>query len=358
LALEDGSIIFGEGFGALGTRTGEVVFSTAMNGYTESLTDPSYIGQILVLTYPLIGNYGVPADFESGGIKIEALVVSSTTDPSHPRSMKSLSEWLEENSVPGVMGVDTRMIVKRIREEGVMGGAVQVAERHDEIDSERLVKMAREFNYDDMAFQYSVYQGPVIFNEDGSPTVVVVDFGVKWGIIDQLINSGFRVAVVPGKMGSDAVFSHGPKGLVISNGPGNPAKLSWSLKLVEEAVESGIPVLGICLGHQLLALAMGAETYKLKYGHRGINKPCRDLVTGRRVVTLQNHGYAVSRESLREAGLKVWFEDCDDYTVEGMIHESYPVISVQFHPEGRPGPRDALYVFKMFEDMVRGSWRV
>ncbi|MCS7146243.1 MAG: glutamine-hydrolyzing carbamoyl-phosphate synthase small subunit [Nitrososphaerota archaeon] len=355
LALEDGSFIIGRGFGGLGKRSGEVVFSTAMNGYTESLTDPSYVGQILILTYPLIGNYGVPPDFESDGIKIEALVVSLATEPSHPLSEKSLSEWLRENGVPGVMDVDTRMLVKRIREEGVMGGAVQVAESFEDISREELLKMAREVDYDSRIFEYSAYKEPVVFNEDGGPLVAVVDFGVKYGVIDRLVKSGFRVVVVPGRLGSDAVFSYGPRGVVISNGPGNPAKMSWAVKIVREIVESGVPTLGVCLGHQLLALALGAETYKLKYGHRGINKACRDLVTGRRVITLQNHGYAVSEESLERTGFKVWFQDCDDGTVEGLIHESYPCISVQFHPEGRPGPRDALYVFEMFEKMVRSG---
>ncbi|MEM2898804.1 MAG: glutamine-hydrolyzing carbamoyl-phosphate synthase small subunit [Nitrososphaerota archaeon] len=352
LALEDGSFIIGKGFGAEGKRSGEVVFSTAMNGYTESLTDPSYVGQILILTYPLIGNYGVPPDFESDGIKIEALIVGQATEPSHPCSKKSLSDWLLENSVPGVMDVDTRMLVKKIREEGVMGGAVQVADSPAEINREELLRMAREVDYDSRIFEYSSYREPTIFNDRGRSTIVVVDFGVKYGIIHRLVEMGYRVVVVPGRLGSDAVFSYGPRGIVISNGPGNPAKMSMAIKLVKEIVESGTPTLGVCLGHQLLALALGAETYKLKYGHRGINKACRDLVTGRRVITLQNHGYAVSEERLEGAGFKPWFVDCDDGTIEGLVHESYPVISVQFHPEGRPGPRDALYVFEMFEKLV------
>lgn len=355
LALEDGSFLLGTGFGADGIRSGELVFSTAMNGYTESLTDPSYVGQILILTYPLIGNYGVPPDFESDSIKIEALVVSEATEPSHPRSEKSLSDWLDENSVPGIMSVDTRMLVKKLREEGVMGGAVQVAESPDEINKDELLRMAKEVDYDSRIFEYSAFKEPVTFNEGRSPTIVVVDFGVKNGVIDSLVKAGFRVVVVPGRLGSDAVFSQSPQGIVISNGPGNPAKMPRAVKIVREIVESGTPTLGVCLGHQLLALALGAETYKLKYGHRGINKACRDLVTGRRVITLQNHGYAVSRESLEGTEFRVWFEDCDDGTVEGLIHESYPVISVQFHPEGRPGPRDAFYVFKEFERLVRNG---
>jgi carbamoyl-phosphate synthase small subunit len=353
LALEDGTFIVGKGFGALGERNGEVVFSTAMNGYTESLTDPSYVGQILILTYPLIGNYGVPPDFESDGIKIEALVVSQATEPSHPRSMKSLSDWLKENSVPGIMDVDTRMLVQQIREMGVMGGAVQVAESLEDISREKLIRKAREVDYDSLVFEYSAYKEPTIFNEGKSSTIVVVDYGVKDGIINRLMGLGYRVVVVPGRLGSDAVFSYNPKGIVISNGPGNPANMHHAIRLVKEVIESGTPTLGVCLGHQLIALALGAETYKMKYGHRGINKACRDLVTGKRVITLQNHGYAVSEESLSGTGLKPWFVDCDDGTIEGLIHESLPVISVQFHPEGRPGPRDANYVFEFFEKMVR-----
>ncbi|GBC71898.1 Carbamoyl-phosphate synthase small chain [Candidatus Calditenuaceae archaeon HR02] len=353
LALEDGTFIVGKGFGALEKRSGEVVFSTAMNGYTESLTDPSYIGQILILTYPLIGNYGVPPDFESDGIKIEALVVSQATEPSHPRSMKSLNDWLLENSVPGIMDVDTRMLVQRIREVGVMGGAVQVAESLEDINRQELLRMAREVDYDSRVFEYSAYPKPTVFNEESSSTLVVADFGVKDGIVHRLVKMGYRVVVVPGRLGSDAIFSYNPKGIVISNGPGNPAKMRHAIRLVREIIESNTPTLGVCLGHQLLALALGAKTFKMKYGHRGINKPCRDLITGKRVITLQNHGYAVSEESLSGTGLKPWFVDCDDGTIEGLIHESLPVISVQFHPEGRPGPRDASYVFEIFDKMVR-----
>ncbi|MEM1923336.1 MAG: glutamine-hydrolyzing carbamoyl-phosphate synthase small subunit [Nitrososphaerota archaeon] len=355
LALEDGTLIFGKGFGDTGTRSGEVVFSTAMNGYTESMTDPSYVGQILIFTYPLIGNYGVPPDFESDGIKIEALVVSSATEPSHPRSRKSLHEWLRESSVPGIMDVDTRMLVIKTREQGVMGGAVQVAESIDEICEEKLLRLAKEVNFDSKVFEYSSYKEPTTFNEGGKSTIVLVDFGVKSGVIHALASKGYRVVVVPGKMGSDAIFAYNPKGIVISNGPGNPARMTSAIQLVKEIVESEIPTLGICLGHQLLSLALGAKTYKLRYGHRGINKACRDLLTGRRVITLQNHGYAVSAESLENRGLKPWFVDCDDGTIEGLIHESLPIISVQFHPEGRPGPRDAFYVFEWFEKLVKGD---
>ncbi|MEM4303558.1 MAG: glutamine-hydrolyzing carbamoyl-phosphate synthase small subunit [Candidatus Caldarchaeum sp.] len=355
LALEDGTFILGKGFGGSGTKSGEVVFTTSMNGYTESITDPSYQGQILIFTYPLIGNYGVPPDFESDGIKIEALVVANATEPSHPKSMKSLHEWLRESSVPGVMDVDTRMLVTKIREHGVMGGAVQVADSFEDIDKERLLRLAREVNYDSQVFEYSTYSEPVVFNGGGEPAIVVVDFGVKNGIIHTLASRGYRLSVVPGWMGSDAVFMHSPKGIVISNGPGNPAKMTSAIKLVREIVESGVPTLGICLGHQLIALALGAKTHKLKYGHRGINKACRDLITGRRVITSQNHGYTVSAENLDDSGLRPWFVDCDDGTIEGLVHESLPVVSVQFHPEGRPGPRDALYIFDRFDKMVQAN---
>jgi carbamoyl-phosphate synthase small subunit len=352
LALEDGSFFLGKGFGAHVRRSGEIVFSTAMNGYTESLTDPSYVGQILILTYPLIGNYGVPPDFESDRMTIEALVVSQATEPSHPRSEKSLQRWLEINDVPGVMDVDTRMLVKKIREEGVMGCAVQVAESLSEIDPGQLIRMAKSVDYDSKVFEYSTYDAPFIYRDSNGPTVVVVDFGVKRGVLDALAGKGLRVVVVPGRLGADAVFSYSPAGVVISNGPGNPAKISYAIQLTREVIESGTPTLGVCLGHQLIALALGAKTYKMKYGHRGINKGCRDLLTGKRVVTLQNHGYAVSRDSIEGTGLRQWFEDCDEGVIEGLVHESLPLISVQFHPEGRPGPRDASYVFDIFKKMV------
>ena len=351
IALQDGTVLIGSGFGAPGRRSGEIVFSTAMNGYTEALTDPSYIGQILVLTYPLVGNYGVPPDYESDKIQVEALVVSRATHPSHYRSRMSLSEWLAENNVPGIMEVDTRLLTKRIREFGVMGCAVEVAESISDIDLEKLKTLASSVRYDERQFSYSVYKESVTLGS-GDKTVALIDFGVKGGIVRSLLNRGFKVMIYPNTCNADEILRENPSGIVISNGPGNPARMDRQIKLCRELLDTGLPILGVCLGHQLVALACGARTYKMRYGHRGINKPCRDVRSGRRVITLQNHGYAVDKPSLGDTRLKPWFIDCDDGTVEGLYHESRPVITVQFHPEGSPGPKDAYYVFDIFAELV------
>lgn len=351
LALEDGTIIRGIGFGASGRKVGEIVFSTSMNGYTESLTDPSYRGQILVLTHPLVGNYGVPPDFESERIQIEALIVSRATEPSHPRSLKSLSEWLEENDVPGVMDVDTRFLVKRIREYGVMGCAVEVTKDAEAVDLSELLQAAKNINYDTIKFSNSSKKELKIIGS-GHLSVAILDLGVKLGIVRMLQKYGFRILLVPENYEVDELLRHNPSGVVISNGPGNPALFRETIDKIAEIINAGIPLLGICLGHQLVALALGAKTFKMKYGHRGINKPCRDLRSGKRVITLQNHGYAVDPDSLDGTGLRPWFVNCDDGTIEGLYHVDAPIITVQFHPEGAPGPRDSEYVFEEFARSV------
>lgn len=348
--LEDGTLLYGVGFGATGRRTGEIVFSTSMNGYTESLTDPSYMGQILVLTHPLVGNYGVPPDFESERIQTEALIVSRATDPSHPRSIKSLSEWLEENKVPGIMDIDTRFLVKKIREKGVMGCAVEVTYDVDSVNPSELLQAAKNFNYDLAKFRNSSIDELKIFG-NGDQIIVIIDLGVKLGIIRKLLKYGFKIIVTSPK-NLDELLRLKPAGIVVSNGPGNPALMHDEIDKVATIVNEDIPTLGICLGHQLIALACGAKTFKMKYGHRGINKPCRDLRYGKRVITLQNHGYAVDHNSLEGTGLKPWFVNCDDGTIEGLYHEDAPVITVQFHPEGAPGPRDSEYVFEEFARLV------
>lgn len=354
IALEDGTVLRGFGFGALGKRIGEIVFSTSMNGYTESLTDPSYRGQILVLTHPLVGNYGVPPDFESEKIQVEVLIIARATEPSHPRSHKSLSEWLRENNVPGVMDIDTRFLVKKIREKGVMGCAVEVTYDAHSVDLSDLLRAAKNVNYDSMMFNKSLSNELKIVSSKGKHTVVVIDFGVKLGILRVLKRHGFRVVVSPKIEDIDEILRLRPSGIVISNGPGNPLLLYNEIKRIAEILKAGIPILGICLGHQLIALALGAKTYKMKYGHRGINKPCKDLRSGKRVITLQNHGYAIDPESIEGTGLRPWFINIDDGTIEGLFHESAPILTVQFHPEGSPGPKDSEYVFEEFARLVAG----
>lgn len=350
LALADGSVIVGRGFGAAVTRVGEVVFTTAMNGYTESLTDPSYRGQILVITHPLVGNYGVPPDFESKRIQVEGLVIAALTEPSHPRSERSLHEWLRDEGVPGIEGVDTRAIVKRIRGYGVMPGALAVREDPEELDLEELLRMARGFDYETADFLGPAL-GPATFGVGGHH-VVVVDFGIKGGIVRELVSRGLRVTVVPWNWGLGGIMSLKPDGVVIGNGPGNPAAMDAAIDLARGVVSTGLPTLGVCLGHQLIALALGARVNKMKFGHRGINKPVKDLSSGRLSITTHNHGYAVDPASLEGSGLRPRFVDIDDGTLEGMAHERLPVLTTQFHPEGSPGPRDASYVFDEFRAMV------
>jgi len=361
LMLEDGSIYVGEGFGRTGIVVGEVVFTTGMVGYLHSLTDPSYKGQILVFTYPLIGNYGVPSYskvdeyglpkyFESTSIKVEgAVVYEACKQPSHWASSKTLHEWFYEEGKPGISGVDTRAIVRKLREKGTMMGVLGVFE--DEVDFEALTK----------ALENSTKYGEINFVEQVSPRkpithtppnkrarVVLIDCGVKLGILRNLLKMGLEVIRVPYNYPLDKILEHEPKGIIVGNGPGNPELLTRTIEIVKALIEYDYPILGICLGHQLISLALGAKTFKLPYGHRGINKSCIDITTGKAYITSQNHGYAVNPETLKNTGLKTWFINADDKTIEGILHEKKPVIGVQFHPEARPGPHDTLWIFKKY----------
>jgi len=364
LVLEDGTILEGRGFGSEGVRYGEIVFTTGMVGYPEALTDPSFKGQILVITYPLVGNYGVPSrdvklhglplHYESDRIQVEALVVAYETRPSHWSSAMSLGEWLRSEGVPGVSHVDTRFLVKRIRERGVMMAGVEVS--GGEVDPYSLLEgLRRAARYDERNLVYSVAPREVVVHEPPGyrRTVVVLDLGVKYGILREMLARGYRVVRAP--PGSDLLAlyrDYRASGLVVSNGPGNPSRLGDIVEALRGCMEEGIPVLGICLGHQLLSLALGSRTFKLKYGHRGQNKPCIDLRSGRCFVTSQNHGYAVERESM-PGDLKVWMVNADDKTVEAVYHSRLPVIGVQFHPEASPGPLDSEWVFDAFEGVMR-----
>lgn len=365
LLLEDGTIAGGEGFGAEGIRFGEIVFTTAMVGYPESLTDPSYRGQILIMTYPLIGNYGVPSKeirengiplhYESDRIQVEGYVVSKLMRPSHWASEMSLGEWFKKEGIPGIEGVDTRALVKKIREKGVMMGALAVGDYGKE-ELERIMEKVRKLSYDGVNFIDSVSprEATVHEPERADKTVVVVDCGVKYGILRELLKRNFRVIRIP--------YTHDPikafeefnaDGILLSNGPGNPALLEDLIKKAQEVIEYNVPTMGVCLGSQILALADGAEVYKLKYGHRGINKPVKDLKTGKAFVTTQNHGYAVKPESLNE--FKVWMINLDDKSVEGIYHPDKPIIATQFHPEASPGPLDSSWVFDLFTKLIKGD---
>lgn len=350
LVLEDGSEYAGRSFGAECSKAGETVFNTGMVGYVETLSDPSYTGQILTLTYPLIGNYGVPGEekehgllkhFESDRIHAAALIVSDySQDHNHWHARRSLADWLKAWDVPALTGIDTRALTKRLREKGTMPGKVVVDRDLDFIDPNRENLIERVTTPE-----------PVSYNPDGpGPRIVVLDCGVKHNILRSLIQRGCRVERVPCDFD---FFGSAFDGVVISNGPGDPKKCPETVASARRCIELEIPVLGICLGHQLLALAAGADTFKLKYGHRGQNQPC--LIEGgkRCHITSQNHGYAVDPSTLPE-DWAAWFTNLNDGTNEGIRHLSRPFFSVQFHPEHTPGPVDTAFLFDDFLEKVRG----
>jgi carbamoyl-phosphate synthase small subunit len=368
LLLEDGSIFSGFGFGAARQASGEVVFSTSMVGYPEALTDSSYSGQILTLTYPLVGNYGVPPRdsengllryFESDSIKVKALIVHELCKgPSHWQSRKSLDEWLTEEGVPGIWGIDTRKLVKKLRVEGVMHGILEVCEEGCEPDREkpqRQMKSVQDPNSRDLVGEVTIKE-PVFHGGAAYKRIVVIDCGVKYGILRSLLRREVKVVRVPHCFSSNEILEYRPHGVIISNGPGDPKKCVKTAECVRELVEEGVPVLGICLGTQLLTLGMGGDTYKLKYGHRSQNQPALDLETGRCYITTQNHGYAVNPDSVKNTGLSVWFINANDKTVEAVRHRRHPAFGVQWHPEAEPGPLDTEF---LFDDFLRlgGKWR-
>jgi carbamoyl-phosphate synthase small subunit len=362
LILEDESIWYGRGFGFPCKIVGEVVFTTGMVGYTEALTDPSFKGQILVMSYPLIGNYGVPSYyltdqwglpkyFESNNIQIKGLVVSELCNyPSHPYSVKSLNEWLYEEKVPGIEDIDTREIIKRIRKKGAMMGILEVS--YEDINVEKLLREIKNVKkYDEIDFSQEIAKEIKIFENKG-PTVVLIDCGVKLSIIRNILERGFRVIKVPYNISYDEILSYNPSGVIISNGPGNPKKFVKTIETVREIIENKIPTLGICLGNQIIALSLGGDTFKLKYGHRGQNKPCIELTNYVNYITSQNHGYAVDPEKLKGTGLEIWWINADDKTIEGLKHKDLPVIAVQFHPEASPGPYDTTFIFDIYKHLI------
>lgn len=359
IVLADGTVVNGEGFGHVGEVDGEFVFNTGMVGYVESITDPSYWGQILIQTYPLIGNYGVnPEDFESDRPKIRGFVVRECIDtPSHYSSAMSLPEWFDREAIPGISRVDTRMLTQKIRARGTQLGILKVYYEDEHVDVDSLLEKAKRVqdpNKRNLAAEVSVRR--IIEHEPAESNgllTVLIDFGVKKSIIKNLLTLGFKVVQVPHDTRLDRIMSFEPDGVVVSNGPGDPAILDYAFKTVSGLIEYGIPVFGICLGHQLISLALGARTYKLKFGHRGQNHPCIDIETGRIYITSQNHGFAVSRESLEGSRLKLTHVNVNDGTVEGVRLEDKPVFGVQFHPEASPGPYDAKVYFERFLKLVK-----
>ncbi|MDD5068127.1 MAG: glutamine-hydrolyzing carbamoyl-phosphate synthase small subunit [Candidatus Pacebacteria bacterium] len=340
LFLEDGSSYEGKSFGAPVSMNGEVVFNTSMVGYVESLTDPSYAGQILVCTYPLIGNYGVPSSslFESKKIQIAGLVVSEYSENySHHEAKQSLAEWLKKAKIPAITGVDTRAITKKLRERGVMLGAL----------AEEVPKKFTDPNEENLVAKVSTKEKQKYGS--GKIKIIAIDCGMKENIARSLARDGVTVVRVPWnydftKEKYDALF--------ISNGPGDPAMCTTTIENIQKAMKMKKPILGICLGNQLLALASGGKTFKLKYGHRSQNQPCTDLLTGRCYITSQNHGFAVNAKSLPK-DWKVWFTNANDGSVEGIMHKSLPFRAVQFHPEAAPGPTDTAWIFDEFLNSIK-----
>lgn len=364
LMLEDGSVFDGVGFGYLSEITGEVVFNTGMVGYTETLTDPSYRGQILCMTYPLVGNYGVPSFdvkdeyglpkfFESDKIQVKALLIHDLSDvASHWSCARTLDQWLYEEKVPGIYGIDTRALTKKLRVHGVMMGAVVVS-KEDEIDESRLKKVLGNAKYEGLNFMPEVSTAqPQEYGDREKECIAVLDTGVKYSIIRNIMRTGYRVVRLPWDATYEQAMSYDPKGVVISNGPGDPKVCIGTIKTATKLIKESTPTLGICLGNQILALAGGADTYKLKFGHRGQNKPCIDRRNNQVYVTSQNHGYGIDPKSLGKTGFKVWFANADDDTIEGIEHKSKPIIAVQFHPEASPGPYDCMYVFDRFKEVI------
>jgi len=348
LQLADGRSFEGYSFGFRRSVAGEVVFNTGMVGYPECLTDPSYKGQILVLTYPLIGNYGVPApgpvgevlaSFESACIQISGLVVSATTfEADHWNSTRSLNEWLESEGVPALFGVDTRALTKHLRDIGTVPGRISV-------DGEEVP--LSDPNNSDLVSSVSVKE--VVVHQRGPRRVVVVDCGCKNGIIRNLLDRNVTVVRVPYDYD---FFREKFDAILVSNGPGDPKRCTATIANVRKALDQSKPILGICLGSQILALAAGADTYKLKFGHRSQNQPCIEVGTKRCYITSQNHGYAVEPESL-PIDWEAWFVNANDGTNEGLRHRTKPFRAVQFHPEASPGPVDTSFLFDQFVDLIR-----
>lgn len=366
LALVDGTVYTGTAFGACGEVFGEVCFNTSMTGYQEILTDPSYCGQIVAMTYPLIGNYGINAeDVESRGLSLSGFVVRQLCrQPSNFRSTASLDHYLRDANVVGIEGIDTRSLVRRLRIRGSMTGILSTVD----LDDASLVKKAQNsptlIGRD--LVQEVMPEKPFTWSEGLSPLapceqagastaarelhVVAIDYGMKWNILRHLKNLGCRITVVPGTATASDVLAHKPDGVFLSNGPGDPRPLTYAIETIRGLLGK-VPVFGICLGHQLLGLACGAEIYKLKFGHRGANQPVLNKDSGRVEITSQNHGFAISGQSL-PSNLEVTHVNLNDQTIEGFRHREFPAFCVQYHPEASAGPHDSSYLFQTFRQLM------
>ncbi len=362
LALEDGSYFIGYSFGAKGEAVGEVVFNTSMTGYQEILTDPSYKGQIVVMTYTQIGNYGInEEDIESSRVQVNGFVIKELSPViSNWRAKKSLHEYLKENNVVGICGIDTRALVKRLREKGAMKGVIST----EEDNPKRLVEKARSLpDISELSLVEEVATREVYYWKEGDwhlkrgyllkenekPLIMVVDFGVKRNILRRLTQEGAKVVVVPPYQAEKYVEELKPSALFLSNGPGDPQRVVEGIRLVRKYMEK-LPIMGICLGHQIIGLALGGRTYKLKFGHHGGNHPVKDLRDGHIEITAQNHNFAVDPDSLKD--VEITHINLLDETLEGFRHRHLPIYCVQYHPEASPGPHDSKGIFKEFVEMA------
>ena len=381
LALEDGSVFHGQGFGAAASACGEVCFNTSMTGYQEILTDPSYKGQIVTMTYPLIGNYGINRqDVESWRPHVSGFVIRELSPVvSNWRAESSLGEYLEQNGIPGLQGVDTRALTKKLRVRGALNGIIST-EGLSEADAVERAKSwpgllgmdyVKEVTHkeafrwdpkDEQSASFKLVHGTdsrdARQNREPMPPadipIVAYDYGMKYNILRLLRQHGFKVQVVPATTPASEALQYKPAGIFLSNGPGDPAALGYAVRAVSELVKSGVPIFGICLGHQILGQAFGGRTFKLKFGHRGANQPVKDLETGRVEITSQNHGFAVDKDSLPKE-VQVNRINLNDGTVEGLRHKSKPIYCVQYHPEASPGPHDSKSLFGEFRTLIQNS---
>jgi carbamoyl-phosphate synthase small subunit len=368
LCLEDGRTFLGESFGAQGETTGEVVFNTSLSGYQEVITDPSYKGQIVTMTYPLIGNYGInEEDSESERPQLEGLVVRELCPfPSNWRSQKTLGEYLKDFGVLGIQGIDTRALTKHIRDAGAqlgiistidfdpksLGAKLEKAPPYAGRDLVKEVTCPQSYDWKEGTWTFPESEKHPSKTKGDRFNVIVYDFGVKRNILRHLVDEGCRVTVVPASFPAEEVLGLRPHGVCLSNGPGDPATLSYVIDNVKKLIGK-LPIMGICLGNQIIGLALGGKTYKLKFGHRGGNQPVKDLTTGKVSITAQNHGFCVDLETLDTGEVSLTHINLNDQTLEGFQHKQLPLFSVQYHPEAGPGPDDASYLFKQFCELMK-----